>query len=124
MHTCDDDDTSPGDGCDGSCQIELGYDCTRTDSSTADVCIENCGDGITVGSTWACDDGDTDDVNGCSNACGIVDGWECSGGDSTTASSCNEVCGDGYLHVTDPNTRVHTCDDDDTSPGDGCDGSC
>lgn len=77
-----------------------------------------------MGNAYACDDGDTDDVNGCSNACAIVAGWGCSGGDSTTASSCGEVCGDAYLHVTDPATREHTCDDDDTSPGDGCDGSC
>ena len=42
---CDDGGTVPGDGCDGVCQLELGWNCTGAPS----VCSEVCGDDMVVG---------------------------------------------------------------------------
>jgi cysteine-rich repeat protein len=67
---CDDGDTSAGDGCNGSCALELGWDCDGEPT----VCIEICGDGRRVG-TEACDDGNTNPDDGCSPICQLETGW-------------------------------------------------
>jgi len=43
---CDDDETTPGDGCDGDCAVEEGYECTQESPS---VCSTVCGDGLVFG---------------------------------------------------------------------------
>ena len=48
--TCDDHNTTPGDGCDASCHLEPGFTCTGSPS----VCTTMCGDGIRAG-TEVCD---------------------------------------------------------------------
>jgi cysteine-rich repeat protein len=35
---CDDGNTRPGDGCDGSCQVETGWTCTSTPTNVPSVC--------------------------------------------------------------------------------------
>lgn len=96
----------------------------RADASTADVCTEICGDGITVFTTYDCDDGDNDSGDGCSDICGLEDGWTCQGGDTTNPDACNEICGDGFWIIRDVLTREHQCDDNDTDSGDGCTDLC
>src|SRR5713101_4358892 len=51
---CDDGNTTSGDGCSSSCQIEAGWSCTGSKS----VCTPICGDGLKVGSE-RCDDHNT-----------------------------------------------------------------
>ncbi|MFP8880861.1 MAG: DUF4215 domain-containing protein, partial [Myxococcota bacterium] len=75
--TCDDSGTTPGDGCDASCQIESGWMCSGAPST----CAEVCGNGIvTTGET--CDDSGTTPGDGCDASCQIELGWSCSGGPS------------------------------------------
>jgi cysteine-rich repeat protein len=61
---CDDDGTTPGDGCDATCQVESGWTCVGEPS----VCSEDCGDGILTPSE-ECDDGNTDAGDCCSPTC-------------------------------------------------------
>jgi len=68
---CDDGDTTPGDGCDGSCQIETGWTCAGQPS----VCSV-CGDGG-IGGTEECDDGGTASGDGCDASCQIETDWGC-----------------------------------------------
>jgi cysteine-rich repeat protein len=70
---CDDGGTAPGDGCDGSCQIETGWTCAGEPS----VCTF-CGDGLIEGSEQ-CDDGGTAPGDGCDASCQIEPYWTCEG---------------------------------------------
>lgn len=72
--TCDDGDTSSGDGCSATCFLELGWECTGSPS----LCSIICGDGILIGDE-ECDDGETSSGDGCSNVCAIEEGFECNG---------------------------------------------
>ena len=107
--TCDDGNRASGDGCDSSCQIESGYDCTGEPST----CTEICGDGQTVGNE-TCDDGGTSDGDGCSATCQTEEGYSCTG----APSSCSEICGDGLI------IGGEACDDGGAASGDGCSGAC
>jgi cysteine-rich repeat protein len=69
---CDDGDTTPGDGCNGSCEIEPGWTCAGAPSSCS-----VCGDGG-IGGTEECDDGGTAPGDGCDATCRIEKGWGCS----------------------------------------------
>jgi cysteine-rich repeat protein len=69
---CDDGDTTPGDGCDASCQVEPGWSCAGEPS----ICSA-CGDGG-IGGTEECDDGGTAPGDGCDASCQIETGWGCS----------------------------------------------
>ena len=106
--TCDDANTTAGDGCDATCAQEAGWMCTGAPS----VCVSECGDGIVVG-TEACDDANTADMDGCS-ACALENGWTCTG----QPSACNTTCGDGILAGTE------ACDDGNTKDLDGCSSTC
>ena len=64
---CDDNDLTDADGCDSTCAIEDGWNCTTVLGSTS-VCTEVCGDGLVVGAE-ACDDGDTSDLSNCLGDC-------------------------------------------------------
>ena len=61
--TCDDHNTTPGDGCSTSCTIEPGYLCSGAPS----VCTR-CGNGI-VDTGEACDDGNASSGDGCNTSC-------------------------------------------------------
>ncbi len=122
--TCDDGNTTPGDGCSATCQTEA-----------------ICGNGVREGGE-ACDDGNLVNGDGCSDTCTIegpapvcgnslVEGAEiCDDGDTTDANTCNldctalTSCGDGT--VQDPNGEAvsEACDDGNTSNGDGCSFIC
>jgi cysteine-rich repeat protein len=60
---CDDGNTTSGDGCSATCQLE------------GDAV---CGDGV-VATSEGCDDGDTEPGDGCDAGCAVEDGWSCSG---------------------------------------------
>jgi cysteine-rich repeat protein len=76
--TCDDGDTSSGDGCSSTCAIESGWYCSGAPS----VCTTDCGDGIHVASEEECDDGNTTSGDGCNNGCMI----DCS---NSSITDCN-----------------------------------
>lgn len=118
--TCDDGNTTDGDGCDSSCQVEMympicgngmiepGEECDDGNPLDGDGCsagctieiVPACGDG-NVDPGEACDDGNTVDGDGCDSSCQI-----------------EPFCGDGNV---DPG---EACDDGNTVDGDGCDSSC
>jgi len=43
-YDCDDYDTTSGDGCSSSCEVEDGWYCLGGSTTTYDVCYEICGD--------------------------------------------------------------------------------
>jgi len=84
--TCDDGDTTSGDGCSSSCAIESGYGCSGQPS----VCTLNpvCGNSLNE-TGEQCDDGDTTSGDGCSSTCTIESGYTCTGG--TGQSVCTAI---------------------------------
>ena len=70
---CDDGGTTPGDGCDASCQIEAGWSCAGEPSQ-----CDLCGDGG-IGGAEQCDDGGTTPGDGCDASCQIEPYWTCVG---------------------------------------------
>ena len=65
-------------------------------------------------SSEECDTGNIGIADGCSDGCTIEGGYTCAG----SPSVCTAVCGDGIIVFPE------TCDDFDTTSGDGCDSSC
>ena len=78
--TCDDSNTTSGDGCSSTCTTETGYTCSGTPST----CSTTCGDGIKAGAE-GCDDGGVLNGDGCSSTCTVESGWSCTG---TAPSVC------------------------------------
>ena len=145
--SCDDGNTTNGDGCSSTCELESvcgngilegnevcddgntidGDNC----SSTCDA--ENfCGDGV-LNTSEACDDGNTTNGDGCSSTCelesvcgnGILEGNEvCDDGNTIDGDNCSSTCdaenfcGDGVLNTSE------ACDDGNTTNGDGCSSTC
>lgn len=110
---CDDGNQSPGDGCDGLCRVEPGYECEQQPST----CVTTCGDGIPAGDE-ACDDGNEALGDGCTPECAAEPGWSCS------ARGCVPICGDGVLvgdEVCDPELqRVGCAENCQPRPGFEC----
>lgn len=52
---CDDDNTTPGDGCSAECAEETGFTCTEDDAGLS-TCQKNCGNGV-LDADEQCDDG-------------------------------------------------------------------
>jgi cysteine-rich repeat protein len=103
---CDDGNTTAGDGCSPTCQIEAGWICD------ASGCTEICGDGLVVGKeakAGGCDDMNAIANDGCTN-CAVDPSYFCSGAPSV----CAKTCGNGMLDGTE------ACDDGNTTAGDGC----
>jgi len=92
--TCDDGGVTPGDGCDASCHIESGYQCSGAPS----VCTPICGEGIVVG-TEACDDGGVATGDGCDASCQVESGFNCAGSPSSCKVCGNNVC-EGPVETT------------------------
>jgi len=138
--TCDDGNTTPGDGCSGVCQIEPGYTCPTPGSPCTKVWV--CGNGV-IDPGEECDDGNTTSGDGCSSSCQIEPGWQCPGGATgvgadagtgdagagdaaTTADGgspaggkCVQIkCGDGIVETGE------ACDDGNAVSGDGCSATC
>lgn len=107
LETCDDENSTAGDGCDEQCQLEDGFYCTT------DICVPVCGDGLVVGSE-TCDDGNTDAFDGCSDSCALETGYQC----TDEPSSCMSTCGDGIT------AHDEQCDDGNPSSQDGCAPNC
>ncbi|HEX5062143.1 MAG TPA: DUF4215 domain-containing protein, partial [Kofleriaceae bacterium] len=107
---CDQGDTTNGDGCSSTCDVEAGWSCTATNPS---VCTPNCGDGIRAGAEQ-CDQGNTTNGDGCSSTCMIEPGYQCTG----SPSVCTTVCGDGII------AGAEQCDQGNTTNGDGCSSTC
>ncbi|PIX83802.1 MAG: hypothetical protein COZ33_03515, partial [Nitrospirae bacterium CG_4_10_14_3_um_filter_70_108] len=108
--TCDDGNTTAGDGCSDTCTVESGYACVGEPS----VCAAGCGDGLVAGSE-TCDDHNTIAGDGCSATCTVEHGFACAPGNP---SVCSSTCGDNLLASNE------ACDDGDTTAGDGCSATC
>ncbi len=107
---CDDGAEAAG-GCDSSCGVEAGWDCTGAPS----VCVEICGDGLVVGAE-GCDDDNGDDGDGCDVGCVVEAGYLCTGAPSTCSPEAQ--CGDGVIDAGED------CDDGNDVSEDGCDATC
>ncbi|MDB4990577.1 MAG: Multiple EGF-like-domain protein 3 precursor [Myxococcaceae bacterium] len=112
--TCDDGNTSAGDGCNQYCKLEDGYVC----AAAGDRCALNvvCGDSK-VGPGETCDDGNHVGGDGCSADCHASEtGFNC----ATPGSACisTVICGDGHI------VGSEQCDDGNVTPSDGCSATC
>jgi cysteine-rich repeat protein len=101
---CDDGDTDPGDGCDGSCALEPGWDCQ---GAAPTVCTSVCGDGLRVGAE-VCDGADFG-----GQTCGDQ-GYD--GGVLLCDPGCGQVdprgcfdCGDGVCSPGEPGHCAADC---------------
>jgi cysteine-rich repeat protein len=112
---CDDGNTAAGDGCENTCQ----WTCTGAAScADTNVCngAETCTAPSTIGSR-------------CAAGAPAANGTACDDGSAATprdiclASACGgSRCGDGYLDAGA--TPAETCDDGNTTSGDGCSSTC
>jgi fibro-slime domain-containing protein len=118
---CDDGNTTNGDGCSSTCQLEVGFHCPTPGSP----CVPSlCGNGIVEG-LEQCDDGpwtaDSTGVvkdrpyDGCYNCQREVN---CPVGAGSSPTPCTSVCGDGLVFPGE------ACDDGNTTNGDGCSSTC
>ena len=112
--TCDDSNTTSGDGCGADCTLDVGWQCPVV----GERCVAaKCGDGIVAG-TEACDDGNAADGDGCSAACKRELGWACAAGGSGPTACHPTVCGDANKE------GFEQCDDGNRIPYDGCSPTC
>ena len=112
--TCDDGNSTPGDGCSGICKVEPYSSCPTEGMPCISTIV--CGDGM-IGAGEACDDGNKTAKDGCSADCRSIDkGYAC----RAAGMACERVhaCGDG---ATDSNEG---CDDGNNKAGDGCSVRC
>lgn len=113
---CDDRNQDPGDGCDANCQTEPGWFCDDFAGCFQVVCSD-----LVVSPGEMCDDGNLDPGDGCDAGCQSESGWSCGG----QPGPCQQViCGNGIVQGDDFGSVVEECDDNNTDPGDGCDGNC
>jgi fibro-slime domain-containing protein len=108
---CDDGNNTAADGCDPTCALEAGWNC-----STGICQASLCGDGIVAGAE-ECEDNDTTPTSGdgCSSSCKLEEGFKCpSPGQACTTT----LCGDNVAEGTEQ------CDDGNKNTGDGCNPFC
>lgn len=110
---CDDANTTPGDGCDETCQVEDNWVCPPT----GEACyrLDICGDGR-VSAPETCDDGNTVGGDGCSEACQRESGFAC----PDPGQPCQNIqdCGDSTI------VGAEQCDDGNKKDDDGCSADC
>lgn len=114
--TCDDGNTTPVDGCDGTCQTESGFVCETPGEPCKSTLV--CGDEL-PGPDEACDDGNTVSGDGCSADCTTVEpGFSCP--PSGPCSLAQGDCGNAQLDDGEQ------CDDGQSpmTSGDGCSEGC
>ncbi len=146
--TCDDGNTSNGDGCNASCTIETGWTCTGTPSGCSETneclvgngwCDDTCTN--TTGSYMcSCDAGYilSGDAHSCGDLNECIGQWSgnncsadatcgntmgsftctCTSGFTWNGVTCNSTCGDGII------AGDEQCDDGWAISGDGCDATC
>src|SRR4051812_46075500 len=124
--TCDDSNSKPGDGCDGNCQLEAGWECPTAgeDCEKLPGTPGECGNGkLEPGET--CDLGkdsagkNLNDGNaGCLASCKVVNGWSCPG--PNQACTRNAFCGDGVVS----SILGEQCDDGTNDGAHGCEVDC
>jgi MYXO-CTERM domain-containing protein len=124
---CDDGNTTAGDGCSASCDVEEGWACSEPPFGMS-TCMETCGDGLIDPPFEECDDGTGNSdtlVDACRTTCqlafcgdGVADtGEECDEGDNNSDSASNgcrttcntPYCGDGVVdtgEICDPGGGV------------------
>lgn len=114
--SCDDANSTDGDGCSSNCGIETGYTCNGSPSACHLVNTAVCGNGA-VESGESCDDGNTANSDGCSSNCAVETGFTCTG---SPTSYCTEIstCGNGKKESGE------MCDDGNTMNADGCSSQC
>jgi cysteine-rich repeat protein len=109
---CDDGNTTSGDGCSQSCQLEANYSCPTPGQPCTNLAV--CGNSILT-SDEICDDGNTVSDDGCSKDCQTIEaGWVC----LVPGKKCIPKCGDGVI------TGTEACDDGNADSKDGCSSSC
>ncbi len=109
---CDDGNNVPGDGCNGICKIEDGFECP--DEGQPCVSVWACGNSV-VEPNEICDDGNDDAGDGCNEDCTVQEaGFICE--EAGVACIDLNVCGNGIL------TGNELCDDGNDDPNDGCNG--
>ncbi len=132
--TCDDHNTTDGDGCSAVCRTEPHYNCPPLGGSCTiipglppdniddpnhtdipDPPTNTCGN-AQLDNDEACDDGNTKNGDGCSSKCEIEAGFEC----SEPGKACQKLpeCGNGILESGEE------CDDHNTDSEDGCSQNC
>lgn len=106
---CDDGNTTSGDGCSSACAVESGYTCSGSACCkwVADNNSCNCSTGKKVD---VCKTNEGTDCSICTSAGNNVD---CT---AAQISTCD--CGNGVLDTGE------TCDDGNTTSGDGCSAAC
>src|SRR6478735_8238129 len=124
--TCDDGNGKPGDGCDGNCKLQAGWECPTPGEDCEEIPGKPavCGNGeIEKGET--CDLGEdsakkslNDGKAGCSTTCQIVAGWSCPG--AGQACTKDAFCGDSIVTTT----LGEQCDDGTNDGAHGCDVGC
>ena len=115
--TCDDGNTTSGDGCSANCQsnetcgngvVDPGEQCDPggnifTSTCNPDCTKAHCGDGeVNMPAGEQCDDGNSSNTDACTNACK------------------NNVCGDGFVFTG----KEQFGDDGNTNNSDGCRNDC
>ena len=117
---CDDGNTNNGDGCSSVCGVEPGFQCAGTPSLCTPLGAPLCGNG-TVETGEACDDGNNTDGDGCTASCAVAPGFQCNGSPSAcfpTGDGGPVLCGNGIVQTGE------SCDDKNTTNGDGCSSNC
>ncbi len=120
--TCDDGNSTSGDGCSSTCQTEIGWACPMVGMP----CVRQvyCGDGI-VEAPETCDDGNTTPGDGCSGTCQLEPNYTCmtpTPPPNPPHEVCTSsiICGNGTV---DPGEECDTGSNNGVS-GSGCTASC
>ncbi|HVU03296.1 MAG TPA: DUF4215 domain-containing protein [Polyangiaceae bacterium] len=113
--SCDDGNTTPGDGCSATCVREADWVCPIPGAPCLNTVV--CGDGK-IGGTEQCDDHNGTSLDGCDSSCQLEPGWAC----PYVGIGCVAAkCGDGIV------AGVESCDDGSAggdAAHDGCDDHC
>ncbi|MFZ9889681.1 MAG: DUF4215 domain-containing protein, partial [Myxococcota bacterium] len=137
--SCDDGNTSEGDGCNSTCELEDGQVCVSGASCASGICdttestpqcepANTCGNGA-LEAGEGCDDGNVTNGDGCNATCKLEDGAVCANGSSCASGICDatespdrcepaNTCGNGVLETGE------YCDDGNVTNGDGCNSTC
>lgn len=118
--TCDDGNTTSGDGCSSTCVIEVGYTCPKPGARC--TLIQYCGDG-TLNGVEQCDDGNRTPGDCCDGNCQREPNCTCITPTPALVPpkqlcSSTMICGDGKR------TGTEACDDGNTTGGNGCSADC